>query len=130
MFCMQYDCFITVSRYFTSFIYDFLILKIFVIFCNNLINVYCWQIYTCIFSAFLDRSFNNDHRYYDFFFLFCDEYISNLLTFFKRVNVRNARWYYDYHFIFKFFSFFSHHGQTILLFLDFLRAFYWQYVFV
>ena len=39
-------------------------------------------------------------------FLFSDDYVSNLLTFFKRINIRNARWYYDHHFIFKFFSFF------------------------
>ena len=53
-------------------------------------------------------------------FLFSDDYVSNLLTFFKRINVRSARWYYDHYFIFKFFSFFSsHHDQTILSFLDF-----------
>ena len=38
------------------------------------------------------------------YFLFFDDYVSNLLTFFKRVNVRDARWYYDHNFIFKFFS--------------------------
>ena len=55
-------------------------------------------------------------------FLFSDDYVSNLLTFFKRISVRDARWYYDHHFIFKFFSFFSsHHDQTILLFLDFWK---------
>ena len=37
-------------------------------------------------------------------FLFFDDYISNLLTFFKQISVRNARWYYDYHLFFKFFS--------------------------
>ena len=53
-------------------------------------------------------------------FLFSDDYVSNLLTFFKRINVRNARWYYDHHFIFKFLSsFLSYYDQTILLFLDF-----------
>ena len=53
-------------------------------------------------------------------FLFSDDYVSNLLPFFKRVNVRDARWYYDHHFIFKFFSSFSpHHDQTILSFFDF-----------
>ena len=54
------------------------------------------------------------------YFLFSDNYVSNLLTFFKQINVRDARWYYDYHFIFKFFSFFSsYHDLTILLFFDF-----------
>ena len=40
------------------------------------------------------------------YFLFFDEYISNLLTFFEQYNVRSAHWYYDHHFIFKFFLFF------------------------
>ena len=58
------------------------------------------------------------------YFLFSDDYVPNLLTFFKRINVRSARWYYDHHFIFKFFSSFSsHHDQTILLFLDFWKRF-------
>ena len=39
-------------------------------------------------------------------FLFSDDYVPNLLTFLKRVNVRGARWYYDHHLIFKFFFFF------------------------
>ena len=39
-------------------------------------------------------------------FLFSDDYVPNLLTFFKRINVRNARWYYDHHLIFNFFLFF------------------------
>ena len=39
-------------------------------------------------------------------FLFSDDYVPNLLTFFKRVNVRGARWYYDHHFIFQFFFLF------------------------
>ena len=53
-------------------------------------------------------------------FLFSDDYVSNLLTFLKRINVRSARWYYDHHLIFKFFSSFSpHHDQTILSFFDF-----------
>ena len=53
-------------------------------------------------------------------FLFSDDYVLNLLTFFKRVNVRDAQWYYDHHFIFKFFFSFSfHHDQTVLLFFDF-----------
>ena len=55
-------------------------------------------------------------------FLFSGDYVPNLLTFFKRVNVRDARWYYDYHFIFKFFSSFSsHHDQTILSSFDFWK---------
>ena len=53
-------------------------------------------------------------------FLFSDDYVSNLWTFSKQINVRNARWYYDHHFIFKFFSFFSlHHDQTISSSFDF-----------
>ena len=57
-------------------------------------------------------------------FLFSDDYVSNLLTFFKRVSVRSARWYYDHHLIFKFFSsFFFHHDQMILSFLDFWERF-------
>ena len=39
-------------------------------------------------------------------FLFSDNYVSNLLTFFKRINVRGARWYYDHHFMFYLFFFF------------------------
>ena len=54
------------------------------------------------------------------YFLFSDDYVSNLLTFFKRINVRGARWYYDHHLIFKFFSSFSsHHDQTVLSSFDF-----------
>ena len=54
------------------------------------------------------------------YFLFFDDYVPNLLTFFKRINVRDARWCYDHHLIFKFFFSFSlHHDQTILLFFDF-----------
>ena len=53
-------------------------------------------------------------------FLFSDDYVSNLLTFFKRISVRDARWYYDHHFIFEFSSFFSsHYDQTILSSFDF-----------
>ena len=40
MFCMRYDCPMTISQYFAFSIYDFLILKIFVIFCNSSIDVY------------------------------------------------------------------------------------------
>ena len=55
-------------------------------------------------------------------FLFSDDYVSNLLTFLKRINVRDARWDYNYHFIFKFLSSFSfHHDQTILLLFDFWK---------
>ena len=39
-------------------------------------------------------------------FLFFDKHVSNLLTFFKRISVRDARWYYDHHLTFKFFLFF------------------------
>ena len=54
------------------------------------------------------------------YFLFSDDYVPNLLTFFKRINVKDARWYYNYHLIFKFFSSFpSHHDQTILSLFDF-----------
>ena len=53
-------------------------------------------------------------------FLFSDDYVPNLLTFLKQISVRGARWYYDHHFTFKFFSsFLSHHDQTILSFFDF-----------
>ena len=69
-FCMQYVCFTIILQYFTFFIYDFLILKTFVIFCSNSINVYCWQIHTCVFSALLRRLFNDDPYYYALFFIF------------------------------------------------------------
>ena len=52
------------------------------------------------------------------YFLFSDDYVSNLLMFFKRVNIRDAQWYYSHHLIFKFF-FLSHHDQTILSSFDF-----------
>ena len=55
-------------------------------------------------------------------FLFSDDYVPNLLTFFKRINVKSARWYYDHHLIFKFSSSFSsYYDQTILLFFDFWK---------
>ena len=106
VFCIQYICSTTIFQYFIFSIYDFLILRNLVIFCNNSINVYCWQIHACVFSAFLRRLLNDDHCYYDLFFIFWWLY-SELLMFFKRISVRGARWYYDHHFIFKFFFFFS-----------------------
>ena len=78
-FCIRYVCFITISQYFTFSIYDFLILKIFVIFCSNSINVYCWQIHTCMFSVFSRRLLSDDHRYYNLFFIFwwlCLEFVN------------------------------------------------------
>ena len=69
-FCMRYVCFTTISQYFTFFIYDFLILRALVIFCSNSISVYCWQIHICMSSAFLRRLFNDNHYYYDLFFIF------------------------------------------------------------
>ena len=41
-FCMRYVCFTIIFQYFIFFIYDFLIFKTLVIFCNNSINVYYW----------------------------------------------------------------------------------------
>ena len=83
----------------------------------------------CIIDRFILACFLRPHVIFSttiivivIYFLFSDDYVPNLLTFFKRVNIRNARWYYDHYFIFKFFfSFSSHHDQTILLFLDFWK---------
>ena len=47
--------------------------------------------------------------------LFFNNYVSNLLTFFKWINVRSARWYYDHHFIFKFFLFLSWSNDIVVL---------------
>ena len=69
-FCMRYACFTIIFQYFTFSIYDFLILRALVIFCNNSINVYYWQIHTCVSSALLRRLFSDDHRYCDLFFIF------------------------------------------------------------
>ena len=82
-FCMRYACFTTVLQYFTFFIYDFLILRTFVIFCNNSINVYCWQIHTCVSFAFSRRFLSDDHRYCDLFFIFwwlCLEFVNVFQT--------------------------------------------------
>ena len=82
-FCMRYACLMTIFQYFTSSIYDFLILKALVIFCSSSINVYCWQIYTCVFSALSRRLFNDDHHYYDLFFIFwwlCPEFVNVFQT--------------------------------------------------
>ena len=76
----------------------------------------------CIADRFIFACFLRSHVVFSatiiviiIYFLFFDDYVSNLLTFLKRINVRNARWYYDHHFIFKFFfSFSPHHDQTVL----------------
>ena len=128
-FCIQYHCFTTIFQFFTFSIYDFLILRAFVIFCNSSINVYYWQIYTYVSSAPSDCSFNNNHRYYNLFLFFswiCLEFISvfsNQLTSEARDDIT---------IITSFSNFFlsSHYNQTILLFFDFLRAFCWQYIFI
>ena len=44
--------------------------KAFIIFCDNLINVYYWQINTCVSSTFSRCSFNDDHCYCDLLFIF------------------------------------------------------------
>ena len=82
-FCMRYVCLTTVSQYFTFSIYDFLILRAFVIFCSSSISVYCWQIHTCVFSALSRRFLSNDHRYCDLFFIFwwlCPEFVNVFQT--------------------------------------------------
>ena len=82
-FCMRYVCFTTIPQYFIFFIYDFLILKALVIFCSNSIDVYCWQVYTCVFPALLRRFFSDDHRYCDLFFIFwwlCPEFVNVFQT--------------------------------------------------
>ena len=82
-FCMRYVCSATISQYFSSSIYDFLILRAFVIFCNNSISVYYWQIHTCVFSALSRRLFNDNHHYCDLFFIFwwlCLEFINVFQT--------------------------------------------------
>ena len=82
-FCMRYVCPTTVLQYFTFSIYDFLILRALVIFCSSSINVYCWQIHTCVFSAPSRRLFNDDHRYCDLFFIFwwlCPEFVNVFQT--------------------------------------------------
>ena len=78
-FCMRYACFMTVSQYFIFSIYDFLILKALVIFCSNSINVYCWQVHTCVFFASSRRLLSDNHRYCDLFFIFwwlCSEFVN------------------------------------------------------
>ena len=78
-FCMRYVCSTTISQYFIFLIYNFLILKVLVTFCNSSISVYCWQIHTCVFSALSRRLFSDDHRYCDLFFIFwwlCLEFVN------------------------------------------------------
>ena len=80
-FCMRYVCSTTIFQYFTSSIYDFLNLRVFVIFCSSSINVYCWQVHTYMFSAFSRCLFNDNHRYYNLFFIFwwlCSEFVNVL----------------------------------------------------
>ena len=82
-FCMRYICFTTIPQYFIFFIYDFLILRALVIFCSNSIDVYCWQIHTCVFFSPSRRLLSDDHRYYDLFFIFwwlCLEFVNVFQT--------------------------------------------------
>ena len=79
VFCIRYVCFIIISQYFTFSLYAFLILRTFVIFCSSSINVYCWQIHTCVSFTFSRRFFNHNHCYYDLFFIFwwlCSEFVN------------------------------------------------------
>ena len=67
----------------------------------------------CIIDRFILTYFLRSHVAFSatiivivIYFLFFDNYISNLWTFLKRISIKETRWYYDHYLIFKFFFLF------------------------